>query len=115
MPRSETFARVVEACMRSWGEGGATIDIAEHVPTLAARCKLVVEWFRPVARLGGVGSMEWRWGGGFFRTYLPKLVERGLLTEAELEDWRRDWEQRTVEGTSFFYTPTMADVVLRKG
>ncbi len=115
VPRSESFARAVEACMRSWREGGPTIDIAEHVPTLAARCKLEVEWFRPIARLGSVGSLEWRWVGGFFGTYLPKLVERGLFTQSELEAWRRDWDERSAEGTSFCYTPTMADVVLRKG
>ena len=34
---------------------------------------------------GLLGSLEWRWLDEFFRSYLPKVVERGLLTPRELE------------------------------
>ena len=114
MPRSAAFERVVAGCLSSWREGGATIDLAEHVPALAAACGLQVEHFRPIARLGRVGSLEWRWLTEFFGGYLPKLVERGLLTAEDLQRYHDDWARRTAEGTSYCMTPTMADVVLRK-
>jgi ubiquinone/menaquinone biosynthesis C-methylase UbiE len=114
VPRSAAHDRVVAACMQSWAAGGATIDIGEHVPTLAARCGLVLEHFRPIARLGRVGSLEWRWLTEFYESYLPRLVERGLLQPRELEAWRRDWDARAAEGSSFCYTPTMVDAILRK-
>ena len=114
VPRGPAHDRVVAACMASWPAGGATIDIAEHLPTLAARCGLRLEHFRPVARLGRVGSLEWRWLTEFYESYLPRLVERGLLTRDELEAWRAEWSAREAEGRSFVYTPTMADAILRK-
>ena len=89
LPHGPAFARAVEACLASWKAGGATIDFAAEVPALAPRAGLVLEDFRPVARLGRVGSLEWRWLDGFFRIYLPKVVERGLLTQRELEAWTR--------------------------
>ena len=100
--------------MQSWHEGGGAIDIAGDMPVLAADCGLRVEHIRPIARLGRVGSMEWRWIGGFFASYLPRLVDRGLLTADELTAHAAEWERRTAEGSSYCQTPTMADVVLRK-
>ncbi len=114
LPRSPVFERGVEACMRSWKEGGGTIDVGDLVPALAAGCGLRVESFRPIARIGRVGSLKWRWIGQFFESYLPKLVERGMFGEDELVAWRREWERRTAEGKSYCYTPTMVDVLLRK-
>lgn len=114
LPRSAVFDRGVAACMRSWEVGRATIDFAERAPEIAQRFDLALEVFEPVARTGDVGSLEWRWMGGFFSIYLPKLVERGLYGAAELDAWRAEWARREREGTSRVCTPTMADVVLRK-
>ncbi len=114
MPSSAVFERVMQGCLRSWKEGGATIDIAEHMPALAEGCGLEVELFRPIARLGRVGSLEWRWLEKFFESYLPRVVERGLLERADLDAHRREWGARSAAGTSWCVTPTMADIVLRK-
>lgn len=113
-PRGPAFARGVEACLASWKAGGATIDFAAEVPALAARAGLVLEHFHPHARLGRVGSFEWRWLDQFFRIYLPKVVERGLLAPRELTAWLDEWDERSAAGTSWVATPTVADVILRK-
>jgi len=114
VPQGAAFARAVEACLASWREGGATIDFAERVPGLAPRAGLELVHIRPIARLGRAGSLEWRWLDEVFRTYLPKVVERGLLRPAELSAWTREWEERAAEDASFVATPTMAEVLLQK-
>ena len=100
--------------MRSWAEGGGTIDIGGLVPELAETAGLTVEYFSPVARLGGVGSLEWRWIAEFFRGYLPKLAERGAIEVPEVDAFDEEWTSREEQGRSYAYTPTMVDVVLRK-
>jgi len=114
LPHGPAFARAVEACLASWKAGGATISFAAEVPALAPRAGFTLAHFRPRARLGPPGSLEWRWLDGFFRSYLPRLVERGLLAPAELAAWIREWEERGAAGGSFVVTPTMADVILRR-
>lgn len=114
VPPSAPFERIVEACLRSWIEGGVAIDVGERIPTLAAACGLQVEWMRPIARMGDPESPEWRWLSGFFRSYLPRLVERGLLDDAALAEHRRAWDERAAGRRSFICTPTMVDVILRK-
>jgi SAM-dependent methyltransferase len=114
LPHAPAFARAVEGALASWKAGGVTIDFAARAPELAPRCGLELEHFHPRARLGRAGSLEWCWIEKFFRSYLPRVVERGLLTERELEAWRREWDERAAAGASWVMTPTMADVILRK-
>jgi len=114
VPRDADFDRGVEACLASWPAGGATIDICDHLPTLAKEAGFDVESFRPVSRLGPVDSPEWRWVIGFLRSYLPKLVERGLIDEAGRDAALVVMDEREAAGAGYILGPTMADLVLRK-
>jgi hypothetical protein len=114
LPRSPAFERGVQACLKSWRVGGSAIDVQEVLPGLARGSGLRVESFRTRARVGAVGSLEWRWIEQFFESYLPKLVERGQLLPAELEAWRADWRERAQSDESWCLAPTMADLVLRR-
>jgi ubiquinone/menaquinone biosynthesis C-methylase UbiE len=114
VPRSARVERVVAACMTSWKTAGGTIDVAAELPELAPRAGLVLESLRPVARLGPVGSLEWRWLEQFFQDYLPKVVARGQLGEDERHAFLDEWGERAAAGRSPVLTPTMADAVLRR-
>jgi ubiquinone/menaquinone biosynthesis C-methylase UbiE len=113
-PTSPACLRMVEAGLANWRDAHIEIDFAARLPELAPKAGFVLEHFRPRARLGGVGSMEWRWIGEFYRVYYPKIVERGLLSEQEYVAWKSDWARREKEGVSWLATPTMADAVLRR-
>jgi len=114
LPRNAAFDRAVEACLESWELGGATIDVGEQVPAMADRCGLAVECFRPVARAGRRGSLEWGWIRGFFGNYLPKLVASGLLDGDEVAAALDALDGLGSTGSGYCYTPTMVDVILRK-
>lgn len=114
VPPSPDFDRSIAACMRSWETAGVTIDVGDRIPSFAQRAGLAVESVRPLARIGRVGSLEWRWLGDFLESYLPKLVERDLFTEAELQAHRRAWRARADAREGYVYAPVMVDVVLRK-
>jgi len=114
VPECPAFARAVQGCMASWPASGATIDFAMQVPSIAERHGLRIEHFAPIARLGAVGSLEWRWLTEFFANYLPKLVDRGLLTGPEVDAALTSLRERTTRGLGYCYTPTVAAVVLRK-
>ena len=114
MPRSEVFDRTVEACLASWRESGIQINFAERIPDLAAECGLEIEHYTPVARVGRAGSLEWRWMSSFFSSYLPRLVEPGLVTSEQVDADRAEWERRARDGRTYCTTPTMASIVLRK-
>lgn len=114
LPGDPAMDRAVEACMKSWELGEGSINVADQLVHRAERLGLRVEHFQPVSRIGTVGSMEWRWIGTFLRSYLPKLVEAGLLGAAEFDDFQRAWGRHTEKGDARCLTPTLADIVLRK-
>jgi len=114
VPRDARFDALVGAGMRSWSDAKARIDIAEEIPTLAARAGLEVVHFQPIARSGRPGSLEWRWIESFFETYAPKLVERGLLTAKDLREWLPSVRASGADDPRCCITPTLADIVLRK-
>jgi ubiquinone/menaquinone biosynthesis C-methylase UbiE len=114
VPREAAFDRLVDACMQSWTAARANIDVAELLPAFARRSKLEVELFRPVARIGRVGSLEWRWLSGFFENYAPKLVASRLLTPRELQEGLATLQPRGPDDPRFCVAPTMSDLVMRR-
>lgn len=114
LPVHPAVDRAVETCMRSWALGGGEIDVERVLLASAPELGLRVESLEPVARIGAVGSPEWRWIGGFFESYLPRLVERGLLTSEEHEACRAAWRACEAAGYGFVSTPTVGNLVLRK-
>ncbi len=114
LPDSDIFNRMVDACMNAWRVGGVTINITRHLPEMANAAGLKIEHFQPQERLGRIGSLEWQWMDGFYASYLPRLVERGLFDPVDHEAFQAEWRSRTKDGRSFVCTPMMADVILRK-
>lgn len=114
LPGDPEFERVVAACMRSWTEGGGSIDVARDLVGAAHEAGLVVEEFRPLGRIARAGGPEWGWLGGFLASYLPRLVERGQLDRELAERHLARWEELGRVGAAFCVTPTVAELVLRK-
>lgn len=114
IPDSVIFNRMVDACMNGWRESNITINITREIPNIARACGLSIEHFQPQERIGRVGSLEWQWMDGFYASYLPRLVQRGLFDAADHEAFKQEWQQRAADGDSFVCTPMMADVILRK-
>ena len=74
----------------------------------------MLEHFEPVTRVGGVGSLEWRWIMGFLRSYLPGLVGKGLLSDGQVVEFEADYEARMKEGSSRVFAPILVDAILRR-
>jgi SAM-dependent methyltransferase len=115
VPESDAFERVVAACMKSWTAGGATIDVARALPTLAAEVGLELVHLEPVARAGRPGSLEWAWPTGFFASYLPRLVERGLLAEEDRARCMAELAARErAPAATHVLTPTVGEILFRR-
>lgn len=114
VPKNELFERVVAASTAAWPKLGATIDLAERLPELAAAHGLVLESFVPSARLGRIGSLEWQWVPGFLRTWVPKLSRDGLLDPDLSAAWLIEHERLERDRTSWLLPPIMSEAILRR-
>ena len=114
LPKSEAFDGGVAACLESWRQGGGMINASVPIPALASKLGLVVEHFEVVTRSGSPGPLVWTWLDEFYRNYLPRLVERGIMTTEAFSAFFESWERAGEDSNSQVIAPTMADIILRK-
>ncbi|MEE8106056.1 MAG: methyltransferase domain-containing protein [Planctomycetota bacterium] len=114
LPPSSAFDRAVKGCMDSFAAAGGDIDVGKRLPALAREIGLEVVHVEPIARIGAVGSDEWRWIGAFLRDYVPKIVGEGRLSETDAREFAGEWQRRTESSDGHLVAPTMLDLILRK-
>ena len=110
-PEHPAFTRGIGAIVRSWYDGGGDPNVSARLPRMMADAGLEVVSVTPIARIGRPGSALWQWPRRFFDNYLPGLVERGYLTQDELDAFNAAWAERDADPASYFATPPMVEVV----
>jgi SAM-dependent methyltransferase len=110
-PPSAALERVARAVEESWRRAGGDLDIGGHLPRLFAEAGLEVRQVKPIVRVARPGSALWRWPDLFFRGYVPRLVEMGLLSRADAQAFESDWSARARDPQAFFTTPPIYAVI----
>lgn len=113
-PESEVFDRVAAATLESFHESGGDTQIGLRLPAIMRSHGLRVEAILPVQRVARAGEPLWAWPGTFFQNYLPRLVERGLLSPAEQRAFEAMWEERSQDDVAFLWAPAMLEIIARK-
>lgn len=113
-PRSPAFDRVLAAVDESWRRTGADLNVGGRLPGLIAEsgCRLLE--LVPLLRYVRPGTPFWDWPTGFFFGYVPRLVEAGLLTEAEQRAFEADWRDRKKQPGTFLSSPPMIGIIAEK-
>ena len=113
-PRSPAFERVLAAVDESWRRTGGDLNVGERLPGLIAGAGCRVLELVPLSRFARPGTALWQWPTGFFFGYVPKLVEGGLLTEAERESFEAEWREHEQDPGAFLSAPPMIGIVAEK-
>ena len=113
-PRSPAFDRVIAAVQESWRRTGADLDVGGRLPALLADHRCRVRELVPMVRFARPGSAFWEWPKRFFFGYVPRLVEAGLLTTAELAAFETEWRDREQNPAAFLSTPPMVGIIAEK-
>ncbi len=103
-----------EGLALAWRAQGGNPDVAGELPALLEQAGLEVVEIHPNIRTGRPGSPIWRWIEMVLENSMPKLVDLGFVTPAHAEEFRREWAARSVDGTSYFCSPPLIDIVARK-
>lgn len=110
-PRSPIMTRVVEAVSESWIRHGGDLDVAGKLPGFLLQHGFTVREIRPVVRVARPGSPLWQWPTTFFTTFVPRLVEMGLLTPADQRAFETEWVARSQDPATFFVTPPVFEIL----
>ena len=113
-PPSPAFDRVVAAVQESWRRSGGDLNVGERLPGLIAAAGCRILDLVPLTRFPRPGTPLWEWPTGFFFGYIPRLVETGLLTEAERLSFESEWREREAYPGAFLSPPPMVGIVAEK-
>jgi len=92
---------------------GGDADIGARVPSLALAAGFEIEKLIPIWRVGRPGSPAWAWLEGTHPNP-PNLVEAGLVTSAELDDYYHEWEAASRNPAAVFTAPPVLATIARK-
>ncbi len=110
-PESALFSRISRAIFESFRNPGGGLEVGRRLPGLMESAGLQVESVAPICAVGRPGTGIWNWFAGFHRIYLPKLVQRGLLSSSELSDFSQFWVEASSRSDAFFFAPPMLGIV----
>lgn len=113
-PRRPSHDKAVAATAKSWRDRGGDPDIAGRLPRLLAQHGLRVTRLHVHQRLAMPGSSMYAWPHVWWKTYAPKLVQMGLLAQADCDELLRDLDEIARSGTDYIVVPPVFEIVAVK-
>jgi SAM-dependent methyltransferase len=114
--RSEPVGKIVDAALKSFAERGGDIDIAGKLLAMLDRHDFTVRDFIVHQRVvrGGRTDGTMAWIQSWWRTYTPKLVAMGHLTESDMRAAFKDLDQLNEDPNQFFVCPPVFEFVAER-
>lgn len=113
-PRSAIFGRVVQAIEARWRAHGGDPDLVARLPRMLREAGLTLREIAPITRALRPSDDFWQWPTTFFRNFVPTLVPEGFLKQSEADELAREWQSRSADPDTFFFTPPVFDVIATK-
>jgi len=113
-PHKPALAKGIAAALQSLRDQPGTIDIGRKLPSLFEKSAFEIVSTRPMTKMATPKDLTWHWPKSFFHIYLPKLVEAGYLTSAEVVAALHDFDTLEKEAGATIFCPQMREVIARK-
>jgi SAM-dependent methyltransferase len=115
-PRRRSHDLAVAATMRSWREQGGDPDVVARLPGLLAAAGFQLVHLQPHLRVARGRDAMFAWPDTWWRTFAPKLVQKGLLAQADCDQLLADLALMRASDTDFIECPTVYELVaVREG
>lgn len=112
-PDGRALRRVYDAVHELLARSGGDADVGARVPAFALDAGLEVRDIVPFSRIGRPGSPRWEWLSAVHENQ-KQLVEAGLITPRELEDFHAEWTRHAADPGAFFTAPPLLVTIARK-
>lgn len=113
-PNPGVLPEIVDAIFKSWRTRGGDPDIAQKLPQLLEETGFKVRHIRPISRIARPRSKLWKWPDSFYKSFVPELVKTGFLKESVAAQFFKEWETASRSSSTFFYAPSVANIIAEK-
>jgi SAM-dependent methyltransferase len=113
-PGNPLFTKVFRAVYDSFADAGGSLEVAGRLPAILDAAGFTVMHLEALSQVGLPGSCVWEWVAEFQKLYLPVLVRKGYLTEAESETYEAWWREQERSRRAVLFAPPLLGVIAVK-
>ena len=113
-PDSPGFRAAIRATRAMYDRSGSDPWLGTRLPALMRGAGLVPEDYRATVLSGGPDSAVFQWAKRFFLTWADKFVAQGHMTPEEAELMRSEWQARSTDPDSRFFSPIVVTASARR-
>ena len=113
-PRKDALAELFRAYLEIVTRHRGSYNIGELLPEMLVRNEFEIESLTPVCRIARPHTRHWKWVELFNQVSVPALVEQGIWSEKQREDFETAWQETSENPAAFFFTPPMIGIVAKK-
>lgn len=110
-PRSETVEVLRRGILSAYAAVAADSCVGSSVAGMMDAAGLEVVEIRPLSRVARPGEAMWQWPRTYFRTFLPRVVAGGHMSESERLAIESEWDANEGEAGAMFMTPPQVEVI----
>ena len=114
LPQAPMLEAFVQEVMRSWRDDGGEPDIARRLPRLLQDQGFRVTSCRPLGLAVRPHEEAWHWPAGFIRTFTPRLVALGRVSQAWADRVLHELRQAEQDPAAVFLTPLVLELVAER-
>ncbi|MBX3363653.1 MAG: methyltransferase domain-containing protein [Phycisphaeraceae bacterium] len=113
-PRRPSMKPITDAITRSWAASGGDPDVMGHVPGWLRACGLEVRHLASTHRVARSSDQMWTWPTIFWKSFLPRLVQAGYLSEADRAAFDADWNAASNDPDAWICLPPVFETIAVK-
>ncbi len=113
-PAIPALSKAIAAALKSYKDSEGEIDIGRTLPRLLEELGMRVVNVRPMAKLATPGDLTWQWPVSFYKSYFPRLVDIGYLTEEEVGEALEGLNELEATKGASLLCPMMVEVIAEK-
>lgn len=114
VPSHPTVQKAIKSCFQSFEDSEGTINIGKDLPQMLSQSGFKVTSTRTMSKMSSPNQFTWQWPRSFYDSYWPKIQAMGYLTEAELNEAKKELESIEKLPHAILICPTLIEIVAEK-
>lgn len=113
-PHSSINRKITQAVADFISCKGGDATVGRKLPKLLNEAGFTIQSLDTVCHLARPGEEKWNWMQTFFFQFLPKVIDEGLITQSDYEEFKSEWLVYAQKPEAFYSTPNMIEIVATK-
>ncbi len=110
-PQKEGLDKAIAKCLKSFKEQEGEIDVGRKLPLILKNIGMKVNNVRLMSKLAHPNNLVWQWPKSFYYSYFPRLVASGYLSENDVKQALKDFNDLEQDHNSTLFCPILIEVI----